>query len=615
MGEKKLAEAYILGIPFGLFGAHHFYLGRKVFGIIYACTLGLFGLGYIYDLIRMRWLVAHTNRYGSERKMVTDCYLICFLGGLFGAHHFYLGNKKLGIFYLCTLGVFGVGWIVDLLRMRYLVQDYNSHTVEKSLGTAYILALSPFGPFGAYHYYFGNWKLGLIYTFTVGIFGIGWLVDLFRMKQLVRKAGAQTHSLGTAYIMAAPPFGLFGAHHYYLENYGLGITYTCTLGIFGIGWIVDLFRMRGLVKASNDPTSDHGMTKITAYVLCVSPLGLFGAHHFYLKRYLNGGFYVCTLGLFGIGWIFDMFRLPVLYERYAAEDKHKYVDEAYIFWFPFGLFGLHQFYMGNKKWGILYACTLGCLGIGWVIDGLRLPSLIKDFNKTVEDPDLVEFRICRPNCKACSVYKCRRCCAGLFSCCFQCEDFTLSRNSRKSGDKKNEEAENEELRAMREADSNSRLNDVNQTNGSTVATVQNSYTVNMEEPGAQTAYENCAHPGDPGYGIGYEQDGGELKSHIDADENNVYPPPYETEQHVYRTESSQDDGQQYADFQDYYTEQEYTDTSQSHPDANYDYNSQDHNSAENQANDSYYDDNTTQHLNNNENPSYKVDPSHVDIRM
>ena len=315
--------------------------------------------------------------------------------------------------------------------MKWLVKDYNKGEGGKSLGTAYILGISPFGLFGAYHYYLGNWRLGLIYTFTIGIFGIGWIVDLFRMKKLVKaaKTGLNKRSVGTAYIMATPPFGLFGAYHYYLGNYALGIVHTCTLGIFGVGWIVDLFRMKGLVAAANDTTHDHGMTKITAYVLCVSPLGIFGAHHFYLERYLNGGFYIGTLGMFGFGWIFDWFRLPVLYERYASEDEHKYPDEAYMYWFPFGIFGLHHFYLGNKRWGIIYLCTLGCLLVGWIIDGFRLVYLLRDHNDGVSDPDMNNFRICRPKCKKCSVYGCKRCCLSLFSVCSCLESFSLSRKS------------------------------------------------------------------------------------------------------------------------------------------------------------------------------------------
>lgn len=509
MGEKKLAEAYILGIPFGLIGAHHFYLGRKVFGIVYACTLGLFGLGYIYDLIRMKWLVRHANRDGTKTMMVSDAYLIGVLGGLFGAHHLYLGNKGLFILYLCTLGYFTMGWIVDLFRMKYLVKDHNSQTKEKSLCTAYILSLPPLGIFGAYHYYLGNWKLGLIYTFTVGTFGIGWIVDLFRMPKLVKKAGLDQRSVGTAYIMSMPPFGLFGAHQYYLGNYFLGVLYTCTLGIFTIGWIVDLFRMKNLVRAANDPTSDHGTTKVTAYIICVSPLGLFGAHHFYLKRYLNGGFYAATLGLFGFGWIFDWFRLPVLYERYAGEDQHKYADEAYLYWFPFGLFGLHHFYLGNKKWGLLYACTLGCLGFGWIIDGIRLPSMLKDFNKYVADPDMNPFRICRPSCP-CSVYSCKRCCLNLCSCpCWA--NFSLSKSDGASTSDATYRAKqpddfevikemypNENHEHYNEKHPNDVSNGENQATEDQPFTVQTYDTYPTAEPSAP-AYDNGSYPGDQGY--------------------------------------------------------------------------------------------------------------------
>ena len=33
----------------GLFGVHRMYMGKWVTGIIYLCTAGLLGIGYLYD--------------------------------------------------------------------------------------------------------------------------------------------------------------------------------------------------------------------------------------------------------------------------------------------------------------------------------------------------------------------------------------------------------------------------------------------------------------------------------------------------------------------------------------------------------------------------------------
>jgi TM2 domain-containing membrane protein YozV len=41
--------AWILLTFLGLFGIHRLYMGKWISGIICLCTLGLFGVGYIYD--------------------------------------------------------------------------------------------------------------------------------------------------------------------------------------------------------------------------------------------------------------------------------------------------------------------------------------------------------------------------------------------------------------------------------------------------------------------------------------------------------------------------------------------------------------------------------------
>jgi hypothetical protein len=48
---KSRGTALALAIPLGVFGAHHFYVGKTGTGILMGCTLGGFGLWYLYDCI------------------------------------------------------------------------------------------------------------------------------------------------------------------------------------------------------------------------------------------------------------------------------------------------------------------------------------------------------------------------------------------------------------------------------------------------------------------------------------------------------------------------------------------------------------------------------------
>lgn len=67
--------------------------------------------------------------------------LLCGFLGFTGAHRFYTGRIKSGILYLFTFGLFGIGWIVDGIRLQIRFQKQkqtssvnstnNEFTIEK----------------------------------------------------------------------------------------------------------------------------------------------------------------------------------------------------------------------------------------------------------------------------------------------------------------------------------------------------------------------------------------------------------------------------------------------------------------------------------------------------
>ena len=52
----------------------------------------------------------------SPKSRMAAC-LLCFFLGSFGAHRFYVGKVGTGILYLFTLGLFGIGWLIDMIRI------------------------------------------------------------------------------------------------------------------------------------------------------------------------------------------------------------------------------------------------------------------------------------------------------------------------------------------------------------------------------------------------------------------------------------------------------------------------------------------------------------------
>lgn len=53
----------------------------------------------------------------TSDKKKTTALLLCIFLGVFGAHQFYVGKIGKGLLYLFTVGLFGIGWIVDIIKI------------------------------------------------------------------------------------------------------------------------------------------------------------------------------------------------------------------------------------------------------------------------------------------------------------------------------------------------------------------------------------------------------------------------------------------------------------------------------------------------------------------
>lgn len=124
--SHSVAMGYLLWI-FGFMGAHRFYYGRPVTGIIWACTFGLFFIGWFIDLFLIPGMdrTADLNFPEGRKSYNVTWILLTFLGFL-GIHRFYLGKWITGTLYLFTVGLFGAGVIYDFCTINGQVREVNA---------------------------------------------------------------------------------------------------------------------------------------------------------------------------------------------------------------------------------------------------------------------------------------------------------------------------------------------------------------------------------------------------------------------------------------------------------------------------------------------------------
>lgn len=119
-------------------------------------------------------------------------------------------------------------------------------------GAGYLFWL--FGFTGAHRFYFGRPITGTLWFFTLGLLGVGWLIDLFLIPSMARKAerrfrpGDHSHEIAWGLLTF---LGLFGVHRLYLGKWVTALLYFFTGAFVGLGYLYDLWTLNDQIDDAN----------------------------------------------------------------------------------------------------------------------------------------------------------------------------------------------------------------------------------------------------------------------------------------------------------------------------------------------------------------------------
>lgn len=129
MTNSKSTHSVLLGYIvwiFGFTGSHRFYFGRPISGTIWFFTLGLLGVGWLIDLFLIPGMARSAgSRFSSGRIEYNLAWILLTFFGLLGVHRFYMGKWISGLIWLCSAGLFGIGYLYDLWTLNQQISDIN----------------------------------------------------------------------------------------------------------------------------------------------------------------------------------------------------------------------------------------------------------------------------------------------------------------------------------------------------------------------------------------------------------------------------------------------------------------------------------------------------------
>lgn len=115
-----------------------------------------------------------------------------------------------------------------------------------------------------------------------------------------------THSVAIGYVLWI--FGFTGSHRFYYGKTVSGIIYFFTLGLLGIGWLIDVFLIPSMDRDA-DLQYKEGIHDYNIAWILLTFLGVFGVHRMYMGKWISGIIYLFTGGLFLVGVVYDFCTL------------------------------------------------------------------------------------------------------------------------------------------------------------------------------------------------------------------------------------------------------------------------------------------------------------------
>ena len=115
-----------------------------------------------------------------------------------------------------------------------------------------------------------------------------------------------THSKAIGYLLWL--FGFTGAHRFYYGRPVSGTVYFFTFGLLLIGWIIDLFLIPSMDRKADLRFKKGPIDYSVAWIL-LTFLGVFGIHRMYMGKWISGIIYLLTGGVFLIGYVYDYWTL------------------------------------------------------------------------------------------------------------------------------------------------------------------------------------------------------------------------------------------------------------------------------------------------------------------